>query len=130
MNPKTIYSFYQEVTVFFFILYIYFVNFFFASCSVIVEVISLLGYVSKLSFLNALQKRTKISFYLALNYSKPLWWISIISSLRLTCSFILVYSGLFCFKFRSFSLDHNIIWRYFSLCSIWNYTYIYIHIDR
>ena len=38
------------------------------------------------------------------------------------------YSGLFLFKFCSFLLARYLIWKYFSLSSIWNYIYMYIYI--
>ena len=37
------------------------------------------------------------------------------------------YSGLFWFKLCSFLLARDLIWRHFSLGSIWNYIYIYIY---
>ena len=37
------------------------------------------------------------------------------------------YSGVFWFKFCSFLLARNLIWKYFSLDSIWNFMYTYIY---
>ena len=61
---------------------------------------------------------------------KKVIYLSILYTLYI---YIFFYSGLFVLKFVHFLLAHNLIWKYFSSSSIWNYihtqhthTYIYI----